>query len=242
MAEERLDPTRVNLEEDKNVRRKIHRAQRDGVTLHEVDGEPDEKLQERVNKRLQDWQDGRKGKQVHISGLRPFDDMAHRKYFYTTDKDGEVSGIFIRWEKWGAYVDCYLGLLFGCIGTTSCYPWIPDQVGFGVPWGTRWSHRGKLLYSLSASRLQRLSSQYILSHVINQLGEAGIRKATFGAGATLELRKADNLGGLRFMMLEKAYSGLAKAFPLSGKGDFRQKFGIYQDPVGITFFCSEVRF
>lgn len=70
-------------------------------------------------------------------------------------------------------------------------------------------------------------------HVINKLGEAGIRQATYGAGATLELHRADNVGGFRFMILERAYTGIAKAFPLSGKNEFRQKFGVYQDPVRI---------
>lgn len=91
VAEERLDPTRVNVGEDKNMRRKINRAERDGVKVHEVEGEPDEELQVSINKRLEDWQAARKGTQVHISGLRPFDDMAHRKYFYSTEKNGEVS-------------------------------------------------------------------------------------------------------------------------------------------------------
>lgn len=67
--------------------------------------------------------------------------------------------------------------------------------------------------------------------MINKLGDAGIRQATFGAGATDELKKVSNIGGFRYMILEKAYTGLARTFPLSGKGDFRQKFGIYQDPV-----------
>lgn len=67
--------------------------------------------------------------------------------------------------------------------------------------------------------------------MIRKLGTAGVKQATFGAGATDEVKKVSNIGGFRYMLLEKAYSGLAKTFPLSGKGDFRQKFGVYQDPV-----------
>ncbi|KIJ51289.1 hypothetical protein M422DRAFT_158559 [Sphaerobolus stellatus SS14] len=198
VAEERLDPTRVDLGEDKNFRRKIHRAEKEGVKVHEVDGEPDQELQEKVNKRLVDWQEARKGKQVHISGLRPFDDMAHRRYFYTTDKNGEV---------------CCLVVLAQLAAIH----------GFQIKW------------ALEFPDAPPGAIEYILAHVIQKMGEAGIRQATFGAGATLELRRADNVGGFRFMMLEKAYAGVAKAFPLSGKGDFRQKFGVYQDPLYIAY-------
>ena len=74
--------------------------------------------------------------------------------------------------------------------------------------------------------------EYILTHAIKKLGEAGVRCATFGAGATDKLERTDNVGGFRVMALEKAYNGLTHAFPaFSNKTDFRTKFGIHPEPV-----------
>ena len=44
-----------------------------------------------INKRLADWGAHRKGTQVHLTGLRLFDDTKHRKYFYAKDSNGTVS-------------------------------------------------------------------------------------------------------------------------------------------------------
>ena len=93
IAEERFNPTEV--EPEKTVRRKIHRAEREGVKAVEVDGEVDQQTQELINKRLADWESHRKGAQVHLTGLRPFDDPKHRKYFYAKDSKGTVSRPFI---------------------------------------------------------------------------------------------------------------------------------------------------
>lgn len=91
VAEERLNPTEVDpANNDKTVRRKIHRAERDGVKLHEVDGEPEEDVKRQIEERCREWAANRKGTQIHLTGVRPFDDMSHRKYFYATDKDGKV--------------------------------------------------------------------------------------------------------------------------------------------------------
>jgi len=151
-----------------------------------------------LKKRLDDWQAERKGTQVHLTGLRPFDDQKHRRYFYATDKDGKI---------------CCLVVLAQLAATH----------GFQIKW------------ALEFPGAPGGAIEYILVDVIQKLGEAGVKTATFGAGATSELQKIENVGGFRFMMLEKAYAGLARTFPLSGKGDFRQKFGVYQDPLYICY-------
>lgn len=73
--------------------------------------------------------------------------------------------------------------------------------------------------------------EYIVAHVIRKLGDAGVRSATFGAGAAERLQPAENVGGFRVKTLEKTYNGLSHTFHLTSKGDFRGKFGIEQDPV-----------
>jgi hypothetical protein len=76
--------------------------------------------------------------------------------------------------------------------------------------------------------------EYILTHVIKKLGVAGVRSATFGAGSTGKLERADNVGGFRVMALEKTYNGLTHTFPaFFSKSDFRAKFGVHPEPVRL---------
>lgn len=96
IAEERFNPTEVEPEKnDKTVRRKVHRAEREGVKVIEVDGEVDRHTRELINIRLTDWESHRKGTQVHLTGLRPFDDPKHRKYFYAKSANGTVSSLIL---------------------------------------------------------------------------------------------------------------------------------------------------
>ena len=80
-----------------------------------------------------------------------------------------------------------------------------------------------------------------MTHVIKKLGDAGVKTATFGAGATGKLQPVDNVHGLRVKTLEKAYNGLSTTFHLAGKGDFRSKFGTWQDPVSFSCFGFRIR-
>ena len=77
--------------------------------------------------------------------------------------------------------------------------------------------------------------EYILAYVIKKLGDAGVKTATFGAGATGTLQAVENVHGFRVRTLEKAYNGLSSTFNLAGKGDFRSKFGTWHDPVSGLF-------
>ena len=91
VAEERINPSETDpAEHDKTVRRKIHRAEREGVKIVEVGPEMDQSVREQLEQRCKDWEANRKGTQIHLTGVRPFDDMQHRKYFYAVDKEGKV--------------------------------------------------------------------------------------------------------------------------------------------------------
>lgn len=89
VAEERINPAEADPTQDKNVRRKINRAERDGIKVHEISEWTDD-LKQRIDQRCKDWANHRKGTQVHLTGVRPFDDMEHRRYFYATDKDQTI--------------------------------------------------------------------------------------------------------------------------------------------------------
>lgn len=71
--------------------------------------------------------------------------------------------------------------------------------------------------------------------MIKKLGDAGVRSATFGAGAASKLQGVDNVGGFRIKTLEKTYNGISSTFHLTSKGDFRGKFGTEQDPLYICY-------
>ena len=77
--------------------------------------------------------------------------------------------------------------------------------------------------------------EYILTYVIKKLGDAGVKTATFGAGATGRLQRVDKVGGFRIRTLEKTYNGISSTFHLTSKGDFRGKFGIEQEPLYICY-------
>lgn len=100
VAEERLNPSEVDpATNDKTVRRKIHRAEREGVKIVDVAGAPDERVQEMLDSKCKEWEASRKGTQIHLTGLRPWDDMKHRKYYYALDKDGNVSCLDISYPR-----------------------------------------------------------------------------------------------------------------------------------------------
>ena len=85
--------------------------------------------------------------------------------------------------------------------------------------------------------------EYILTHVIKKLGDAGVKTATFGAGATGTMEPVENIGGFRVRTLQKAYNGLSSTFNLTNKGDFRSKFGTWQDLMSfeICLSCDSIR-
>ncbi|KZT64350.1 lysyl-tRNA synthetase [Daedalea quercina L-15889] len=199
VSEERLNPTEVDpASNDKTVRRKIHRAEREGVKVIDVEGEPDERVHEMLEKKCKQWEESRKGTQIHLTGLRPWDDMKHRKYYYALDKEG----------------NCCAMVVLAQLATTR---------GFQIKW------------ALEFPDAPLGAIEYILSHVIKELGDAGVTSATFGAGAIDRLQRVENVGGLRIRTLEKTYNGLSSTFNLGGKGDFRQKFGVQQEPLYICY-------
>ncbi len=151
VAEERINATEMDpAAHDKTVRRKIHRAEREGVRLVEVGQEMDPTVRAQLEQRCRDWEARRKGTQIHLTGVRPFDDVQHRKYFYAVDKTGKVRSYLCR-EPRAASAFCssavrrVLMLMMASVvaavrdgrACPACAEaWLPDQVGARVPWGT----------------------------------------------------------------------------------------------------------
>lgn len=92
IAEERTNPRDNPAAKDKDLERKIRHAEKEGVKLNSVPhNEPvPEALQQQIDARVQDWKSNRKGQQVHLTEIRPWVDMSHRRYFYATSANGSI--------------------------------------------------------------------------------------------------------------------------------------------------------
>ena len=96
VAEERIDPTETDPEKhDKGLRKKIHRAEKSGVQLIDVEGVVDFTVKGEIDERVEDWKRGRKGTQTHLTSVRPWDDEIHRKYFYARDATGKICAMVV---------------------------------------------------------------------------------------------------------------------------------------------------
>ncbi|KAI1414795.1 aspartyl-tRNA synthetase [Hypoxylon sp. FL1857] len=75
--------------------RGARRAKREGILIHEV-VEPDEDFMRRADEAIQEWQASRqgKGKQVHLTEVRPWVDREHRRYF-AAEKEGKVLALVV---------------------------------------------------------------------------------------------------------------------------------------------------
>lgn len=96
-AEQRLDPSNNPATHDHDIQRKIRHAEKEGVKVHDFPlGTPiPDEVKAKVDQRIKDWLANRKGKQVHLTDIHAWQDMEHRQYHYTSDKDGTICGFII---------------------------------------------------------------------------------------------------------------------------------------------------
>jgi nondiscriminating aspartyl-tRNA synthetase len=71
---------------------KVKRVEREGVKIHEVKADPD--FIKRCDPAIEEWKRTRKGKQVHLTEIRPWIDQEHRRYF-AAEKDGKVLSLVV---------------------------------------------------------------------------------------------------------------------------------------------------
>jgi len=96
-AEQRLDPGNNPAAKDSELQRKIRHAEKEGMKIHDIAlGDPiSDAIREKIDQRVQDWLKGRKGKQVHLTDVHPWQDVAHRQYHYGITPDGTITGLVI---------------------------------------------------------------------------------------------------------------------------------------------------
>ncbi|KAK6819658.1 aspartyl-tRNA synthetase [Apiospora arundinis] len=85
--EQRVDSN--NHHQPENYKQNLRRVEREGIDIDEVT--PDDDFMKRADKAIEAWKASRseKGKQVHLTEIRPWVDQEHRRYF-TAEKNGEV--------------------------------------------------------------------------------------------------------------------------------------------------------
>ena len=97
VAEQRVDPGKNPAVHDNDVQRKIRHAEREGVKIVDYPlGTPvPADMQQKLDGRVQDWLANRKGKQVHLTNIRPWQDMDHRQYHISFSSDGTIAALVV---------------------------------------------------------------------------------------------------------------------------------------------------
>ncbi|KAF2750785.1 aspartyl-tRNA synthetase [Sporormia fimetaria CBS 119925] len=92
VAEQRVDPAHNPALNDSEIQKKIRKAEREGVKItdYPIGSPPPEEMRQKVDERVQDWLNNRKGKQVHLTNIRPWQDMEHRQYHIAVNGDGLI--------------------------------------------------------------------------------------------------------------------------------------------------------
>jgi ergosteryl-3beta-O-L-aspartate synthase len=98
-AEERVALKDNPAWKDNDLARKIRHAEKEGIKNIDVPfNQPvSEALKEKIDVRINDWQRGRKGRQVHITEIRPWIGQEHRRYFYAAEgkNDGRIHALVV---------------------------------------------------------------------------------------------------------------------------------------------------
>ncbi|KAI1434472.1 aspartyl-tRNA synthetase [Xylaria sp. CBS 124048] len=196
VAEERVDTHNAI-----HLAKKERQARNADVKIHSTalgDPVPDS-VRERCDKRIEDWKENRRGKkQVHMTDIRPWISMAHRRYLWAEDKQGEIAGLIILHR-------------------------LSPQNGYQIK------------FALDFPGSPSGTIEALISHALRLLQSAGIRNVTFGAGAMEKLEIGHNLNGLKAKILSHAYQTVAQQLGLGAKSEFREKFGVKNDPVYICY-------
>ncbi|OAL55854.1 aspartyl-tRNA synthetase-like protein [Pyrenochaeta sp. DS3sAY3a] len=91
-GEQRVDPVHNPAEKDGDVQRKIRHAEKDGVKItdYSLGSPPPSDVKAKVDARVEDWLKNRKGKQVHLTNIHPWQDEEHRQYHIAYTPDGVI--------------------------------------------------------------------------------------------------------------------------------------------------------
>ncbi|KAI3571814.1 hypothetical protein IWW34DRAFT_811556 [Fusarium oxysporum f. sp. albedinis] len=92
IEEQRVDNDKHNSAQVSGLAAKARRVEREGVKIHEV--KLDDDFIARADPAIEEWKAARKGKQVHLTEVRPWVDQEHRRYF-AAEKDGKFVSLVV---------------------------------------------------------------------------------------------------------------------------------------------------
>ena len=169
-AEQRLDPASNPAKHDSDLQRKVRHAQKEGVKIVDIPlGEPvPEDVRTTIDKRVEDWLAHRQGKQVHMTEIRPWQDMEHRTYHYAVDKDGAISALVVLCQlapEHGWQVKYSLDLPGAPSGTIEylvmhCLEYLAGQGCHAITFGGGASSQLTPGHNLKGARIKVLSRMY----------------------------------------------------------------------------------
>ncbi|KAF2196286.1 aspartyl-tRNA synthetase [Delitschia confertaspora ATCC 74209] len=92
VAEQRVDPAHNPALHDSDIQRKIRHAEKEGVKItdYPIGADIPAEVKQKVEARIQDWLNNRKGKQVHLTNIHPWQDQEHRQYHIAQTPDGTI--------------------------------------------------------------------------------------------------------------------------------------------------------
>ena len=96
-------------------------------------------------------------------------------------------------------------------------------------------HGMQIKYSLDFPGAPSGTIEYLITHAIQTAAQSGIKRLTFGAGASAQLVAGHHVGGTKVRILQRTYEALAKQFHLTRKSEFRTKLGAHEEPLYIAY-------
>ncbi|EEH11166.1 aspartyl-tRNA synthetase [Histoplasma capsulatum G186AR] len=103
VGEARIDPSRNQAAADADISKKIRQAEREGVKVHHIpsDRPLPEDITSKIDARIKEWRENRKGPQIYLSGIKPWRSPRNYQYYYAADKNGTVCS-FVALARLGA--------------------------------------------------------------------------------------------------------------------------------------------
>ncbi|KAJ3760437.1 hypothetical protein EV360DRAFT_39796 [Lentinula raphanica] len=218
--------SRVELEgevpgalEDKEVARKVRKAESEGVTVGVCSTAKAMplSLKHAIDKRIEGWKEGRKtkGGQVRLTDVEVWRDYIHRVYFVAlAPKSNKTTSATEEEEEEEDNIPVSLVVLHQ----------LSPLHGFQVKYALDFP-------SSSSSG----SIELTLSSAMHLVASTGSGRLTFGTSATSRLTPTRGLRGMRIKVLSHAYEAISDRMALRGKGEFRKKMGAEEDEVFVCF-------
>lgn len=217
-AEQRVDPHNITALKDPDIQRKVRHAEKEGVRVHDIliGNPPSEEFRAKIDARVKDWLANRKGKQVHLTDVHPWQDVEHRQYHYAVAPD----------KSPGAAPNATF--IAGLVILAQLSP----------------EHGWQIKFALDFPGAPSGSIEMLVLHSLAAIAASGETSATFGGGASAKMTPGHNLKGTRVKVLAKAYSAIASELKLTNKSEFREKLGATEDPIygefRFSFFAFSV--